>query len=120
MQASLMKDYWNQYHQDCKFPEIRTEGQNRILEQGLQVIDLLLRKNADYGCSAWETPVLTPWLDVDDAILVRMSDKLQRLRTLMSADEQHVKDESIRDTMRDLAGYAILYLAKPDGGEQGG
>ena len=38
-----------------------------------------------------------------------MSDKLQRLQKLLSGDQMKVK-ESIDDTMKDLAGYAILWL----------
>ena len=45
-------------------------------------------------------------------ILVRLHDKLNRLDTLLLRGNQKVKDESIEDTLRDLAGYAILELVE--------
>lgn len=74
--------------------------------------ELYKAKNADYGDSVHETYLkygLT-------SFLVRMEDKLSRLRSLSqkSADEQRVKDESIRDTLLDLANYAIIAVIELD------
>ena len=41
--------------------------------------------------------------------VVRLSDKLERLKTL-SKQEAKVKDESIQDTVMDIAVYAMLTL----------
>lgn len=79
---------------------------------GVDIVDMLLRKNHDYGCSAWRTPVLAPGMSPRQAIQCRMSDKISRLNTLLSGDQAQVT-ESIEDTMRDLAGYAILWLGAP-------
>jgi hypothetical protein len=46
------------------------------------------------------------------AILVRLGDKLERAERLMLSGEQRVKDESIEDTLRDLANYAIMELVE--------
>lgn len=73
--------------------------------------DLLARKNADYGNSAFDAPPLAPGLDTTAAILVRMGDKISRLETLAKRRTARVKDESFDDTVRDLAGYCVLYLA---------
>ena len=46
-----------------------------------------------------------------------MSDKIARLRNLLSGAVAQVEDESVQDTMIDLAGYLILYLSTDDGEE---
>lgn len=78
-----------------------------------------LKKNLDYGSSAFESPVMMPKLPCTAAILVRMSDKIKRVQSLLDR-EALVADESIRDTMRDLGTYAFLWLiaeAKQRAGE---
>lgn len=69
-----------------------------------------LKKNHDYGSSVFTPPVLSPALSADAAILVRMSDKINRLQTLMSGQCAQVADEAAADTMRDLGTYAFLWL----------
>ena len=39
---------------------------------------------------------------------IRLGDKLSRFKTLSRGCEQKVNDESIRDTLIDLANYAIM------------
>lgn len=41
---------------------------------------------------------------------IRLEDKLNRLKVLSKNKEHQVKDESIEDTLKDLANYAILTL----------
>ena len=79
--------------------------------------DTLQRKNADYGCSASRSPLLCPELPAHTAILVRMSDKINRILTLEQwngvaerVDEMFLKTEPLADTYLDLAGYAILRI----------
>ena len=43
-------------------------------------------------------------------ILVRLSDKLARLRTFEERGEFSVKDESVLDTCKDVINYIVLYL----------
>ena len=88
------------------------EDQRRLAEQGMQLVALLLAKNTDYGGSAWQIPTLAPELSPREAIQCRMSDKVQRLQTLLSGTAPEVL-ESTEDTMRDLAGYCILWLGAP-------
>ena len=88
------------------------EDQRRLAEQGMQLVALLLAKNADYGGSAWQIPTLAPGLSLREAIQCRMSDKIQRLQMLLSGKAPEVL-ESTEDTMRDLAGYCILWLGAP-------
>jgi hypothetical protein len=69
------------------------------------------RKNADYGNSVAEVPILLKDGNPVDAILVRMSDKIARLKNLLGGQEAQVQAETIEDTMGDLAVYCALYCA---------
>ena len=62
-----------------------------------------LKKNADYGDSFSKLRQEYP-----EAILIRLSDKLNRLKSLMRSGDIQVKDESISDTLLDLANYCIM------------
>ena len=70
---------------------------------------LYRKKNHDYGDSfhityeKWGLPMAA----------IRLSDKLQRFETLIRK-ESEVKDESIRDTLIDLANYAIMTVIELD------
>lgn len=94
----------------------RGEDQKRIANHGLKWLTLLLQKNQDYGSAAWKAPVLVPDSSPRDAILVRMSDKIERLRVLYARAAE--VDESYDDTIRDLGAYCLLYLAAPIGGQR--
>lgn len=84
-------------------------NQALIARIGTKVVQTLLDKNYDYGSSVFDPPPLCPTMRADAAILVRMSDKLARLSTLLKGQEATVA-ESIEDTMKDLGAYAILWL----------
>lgn len=63
------------------------------------------KKNADYGDSfskTFEEFGLT-------ASAIRINDKTERFKKLIKQDAQ-VQDESIKDTLLDLANYAVLTL----------
>lgn len=64
-------------------------------------------KNADYGDSFALVRGKYP-----NAILIRLNDKLNRLETLLNGSHQHVNDESIDDTLLDLANYCIMELVE--------
>lgn len=96
--------------------------QEEALKRIENVVDklkyVLLCKNRDYGNSAFTTPALLPNLPPASAILVRLSDKIARLQTLADQDYRaQVADERFRDTIVDLAGYAVLYLAATEENE---
>lgn len=67
---------------------------------------LYIAKNKDYGNSVGDTFDRYGLV----SFLVRMEDKLNRLRTLNQSQDAAVKDERIEDTLQDLANYAILAL----------
>lgn len=73
-----------------------------------QMHELYVKKNADYGDSFAKVRE-----EIPDAILVRLSDKLNRLKSLMqNPDKQRVQNESIDDTLMDLANYCLLELVE--------
>lgn len=93
---------------------------NALKDNYKSAIDIVEVKNHDYAS------VSDPFrnfrfaeylnLGVDKAILVRMSDKLARISNLLD-QESKVKDESIGDTLLDLANYAMIlkvYLEEND------
>lgn len=70
-----------------------------------RMADTYRAKNADYGDSFGQSVKEFGYT----AALVRMSDKFNRLKNLMRADAQaQVKDESIKDTILDLACYSVM------------
>lgn len=84
----------------------------RIAEVGVEWLTTLINKNVNYGSSVWKPPALAPDMPVRSAILVRMSDKVARIASLMSGDVDRV-GESLDDTIGDLGAYCLLYLARP-------
>lgn len=68
------------------------------------MIDTYIRKNKDYGNSFDKS--LDEFGIVASA--VRLSDKVNRLKTLLSGEKQNVSDESILDTIYDGMNYAVM------------
>ena len=68
-----------------------------------ELSNVYCRKNADYGDSFGET---FHKLGVISAV-TRITDKVNRLQCLCVRNAQ-VQDESIRDTLVDLANYAVM------------
>ncbi len=66
-----------------------------------ELIDLILKKNKDYG-SAYKAQGLV-------GVLIRIMDKINRA-TNISKNKIEIKSESLDDTIRDLMGYCSLYL----------
>ena len=61
------------------------------------------KKNADYGDRFSKT------FDEFGLTAIRINDKTERFKKLIKQDAQ-VQDESIKDTLLDLANYAVLTL----------
>ena len=70
-----------------------------------EINDLYARKNHDYGDSFHQT-------FVEEGMAmprIRLGDKFNRFKTLSrKLDSQRVTDESLKDTLLDLANYAIM------------
>lgn len=77
-----------------------------------EIDEILIKKNQDYGDS-FHTLFLQEGMA---ASRIRLGDKYNRFCTLTRKgnEERQVKDESIRDTLLDMAGYAILTIAELD------
>ncbi len=86
----------------------RGSEQQMLAAKGLAWVELILKKNKDYGSSVFEAPMLAPNCDMGTGILVRMSDKINRLQQL--AKNKAEVAESFDDTIRDLGAYCLLYL----------
>lgn len=86
-------------------PTSKVLTQNDIWNACRDLAEVLIAKNHDYGNSVqdqFNEYGLT-------SILIRLDDKMKRLKTL-AKKEQQVKDETLEDTLQDLAGYAELGL----------
>lgn len=69
-------------------------------------------KNKDYGDSfgkSYKEYGLT-------MACIRLEDKLNRLKSLNKNGQAEVKDESIEDTLKDLANYAIMTVIEMKNG----
>jgi hypothetical protein len=76
-----------------------------------QMLALYLLKNKNYGDSFHKTyedyGMIMP--------CIRLEDKLQRLKSLVKqGDKANVDDESIRDTLIDLANYSVMTVMELD------
>lgn len=72
----------------------------------VQLHQTYARKNHDYGNSFHKVREEFP-----NAVLIRLMDKLERLKTLHNSTSL-VADESIEDTLLDLANYAIMEVVE--------
>lgn len=78
------------------------------------MLDITLAKNSDYAPTddALSNFYMVENLGLTTAenwILVRLSDKLSRIANLLKNESKtSVKDESIEDTLIDMANYAII------------
>lgn len=76
-----------------------------------EINELYAKKNHDYGDSFAQS-----FREEGMAMVrIRLGDKFNRLKTLTRGGEQKVADESIRDTLIDLANYAIMTVLEMEG-----
>lgn len=85
-----------------RFPEICGEMMN-----------LYAKKNQDYGDSFHKS-----YLEYGMIMpLIRLEDKLNRLKSLTKNGAAKVEGESLRDTLLDLANYSIMTIMELDADE---
>lgn len=78
-----------------------------------EINNLYAKKNHDYGDSFHQT-----YLEEGMAMpRIRLSDKLNRFKSLTRKNTRQVEDESIRDTLIDLANYAIMTILEMEEAE---
>lgn len=97
------------------------EGQKTLTREQLMVLhkelcdtarELMSRKNRDYGAD--EDPFRNFRTFGRIGILVRMSDKLARLRSFTENGKFFVEDEGVQDTIKDIINYAVLFAGYDD------
>jgi hypothetical protein len=118
--------YWMTPQREERMEDIQKEtnmGKAEMFDAIVKkMADTYRMKNADYGDSFSKS--------IDEfgytAALVPMSDKFNRLKNLLQNDvEAKVKDESVKDTILDLANYSVMlaievesrYAKKDEGNE---
>lgn len=78
------------------------------------IVETMRRKNADYtgatddpfaNFKAVETAGVC---STEQGIVVRMHDKLSRVGSLLKTGKAQVQDESVQDTLKDLAAYSLI------------
>lgn len=76
----------------------------------------LVAKNADYSGGACDPfanfkAVELLGISPEEGFLTRMMDKMMRISSFVKKGELQVKDESVQDTLADLANYSALLAA---------
>lgn len=80
----------------------------------MELNELYRQKNADYGDSFHDT-----FLEEGMAMSrIRLNDKLNRFKQLTRSGSQQVKSESVRDTLMDLANYALMTVLEMEGNHE--
>lgn len=91
-----------------------SEDELMNVRQHLKIVtemnELYKKKNKDYGDSFHASFVEEGMA----MVRIRLGDKLNRFKTLTKSNHQEVKDESIRDTLIDLANYAVMTVMEID------
>tara|TARA_R110000824_G_scaffold100319_2_gene238607 strand:+ start:813 stop:1133 length:321 start_codon:yes stop_codon:yes gene_type:complete len=88
--------------------ELNNSGQDGSFEEAcriaaLQVAEIVISKQHDYG----HDNIL---VFGERGLVVRLWDKLSRLKNLLWVMNEEPKNESVEDTFTDMAGYAIIGL----------
>ncbi len=79
-------------------------------------IETMKKKNADYSGSSQNTfanftAVEIYGIKTEVGFMTRMTDKMARIASFIKNGELMVKDESVQDTLLDLANYSMLFAA---------
>ena len=100
---------WNDYMEEKI--DIKENKKTNKLEVFKLITDKMYKtyesKNNDYGDSFTKVRNKYP-----NSIVIRLNDKLNRLESLMNGNKQMVSDESIDDTLIDMATYSIMELTE--------
>ena len=87
-----------------------TNKADRLEKLMAEMLGIYKAKNKDYGDSFSESfeefGLIAP--------VVRMNDKMNRIKSLTQSEGRQVKDESLRDSLVDLANYAMMTVIELD------
>lgn len=75
-----------------------------LMKVAESLIDIVIKKNADYGDSWQSYSIFIP--------AIRMKDKLVRCETLADGRQALVIDETFEDTVRDIVAYGWLSMLR--------
>lgn len=87
-----------------------TDKANKLEELMNELLETFVAKNTDYGDSFAES---FKEFGIVSAV-VRMNDKMNRIKSLSKKGGRQVKDESLRDSLMDLANYALMTVVELD------
>lgn len=76
-----------------------------------EMLDLYRKKNADYGNSFSETIEEFGYIPA----VARINDKLKRVKNIVKGNKMNI-EESMRDSLIDIAVYAMLTIIELDNG----
>jgi hypothetical protein len=65
-----------------------------------EITEILLKKNQDYGGASFDLGL--------NGNMVHLWDKIKRYKSLISCNNKEPNFESLRDTLNDIIGYAII------------
>lgn len=93
--------------EDLIVPNKNETKQGDIMKIAASIAELVEKKNADYNNSFEQLFNEYGW----SAYNIRLSDKLSRLKNLTNGNKEvQVKEESVKDTIKDIVGYSLLML----------
>lgn len=87
-----------------------TNKADRLEKLMAEMLEIYKAKNADYGDSFADS---FKEFGIISAV-VRMNDKMNRIKSLSKSEDRQVKDESLRDSLMDLANYALMTVIELD------
>ena len=91
--------------------KVKEPVENEFMEEYKKIVtetmELCIKKNKDYGSSVENT--YEKFGDI--SYLVRITDKYNRICSLLQNGKAEVDDESCSDTIRDMGNYLFLWLA---------
>lgn len=85
-----------------------------------KVLEILKNKNSDYTGGSFDPFAnfrVTEALGLSNAetgILIRMVDKVQRIKSFVAKGSLQVSNESVQDSLRDIIGYSLILLGMLD------
>tara|TARA_Y100000310_G_scaffold226056_1_gene228148 strand:+ start:1180 stop:1626 length:447 start_codon:yes stop_codon:yes gene_type:complete len=91
-----------QLRQEISRSDDATTFNGACMQEAVDIANLVCQKQTDYGT----TNITMFGLE---GIMIRLSDKINRLTNLIKNDK-HPENESLQDTLTDIAGYAIIGL----------
>lgn len=95
---------WAYYVQGASFDDDATDV-------WVEALDLMLGRHKDYG----PKNIANAYPDPLTALVVRMTDKLERIKNILSTGGEATYGERARDSWLDLANYALIGVMCMDG-----